>query len=388
MKSMFFISLMLLSGMSRSEQSFQLKRLTVPGQSFIDKEASDLFYRDVKRTTAKALKAVAVVATIYVAFKANAYFQALAHKDMLLAEKVKLLEVANATKLAEVAQGGAAAISLTAPQASSGIWSAVMNIPYALGKFVAEGSPTVLASIVLNGLADKSKEKISQAAAPSTVQGFVQEQTKIGQILKDLQVYTIEYDLHSNLLNVANLNQHANIHITAFMQDIVRLAKEQKQNDFLGQEYFAYLFDEVKKQYVKKGSELEKLQDIVVPAVAKADRAKQQGAEAVDLFNHDMNHRKDIADLCNMLLQDIQKTIAFIMVYCDQQKHARVDYIQKIYSLIDTVNAYVERMEGLLNSEFTQLEESSKANQGMFTVTYEFEKLLREQMGYIHQYCG
>ncbi len=61
---------------------------------------------------------------------------------------------------------------------------------------------------------------------------------------------------------------------------------------------------------------------------------------------------------------------------------------KRVEQMVENTNRYLETMEQLLNMEYAELEGMSVANKGMFTCTYEFEKLFREQLAVLHRYCS
>jgi len=373
------------------QADFKLTRIQFPDQGQLQQEKDAQFYTEVKKNTARAVNAATFLLTLYAAYKASSYFYGLSVMNKLSDARLLRLEnlaganLPDASELTKhvVATGGAVA----APAQGWMSWGAggVKNFFTSCGKAVAEGSPTILAGVVINGIGDRTKAMVNQSAAAGSVQWYIQNHTKLGHILKDLELFTIEYDVDSKLLNLSDLAQGTNIHIKDFVQDMAKLAKERKQDNFLSEDYFSYLFEEVKKRYTKKSTELEKLQDL-----ASIMQSHKQRFDQEDLFDRDGAHRKDIANLCILLAHEVQKVSTFVLVHFEKNKPQLqgVGHEEKVQDLIASTNRYLELMESMLNSDSEQLRSRSKQNKGMFTCTYEFSKLLRQQCEYIHQYCA
>ncbi|MEI7669769.1 MAG: hypothetical protein WCJ33_06785, partial [Pseudomonadota bacterium] len=203
----------------------------------------------------------------------------------------------------------------------------------------------------------------------------------INQILADLKINAIEYDLYATVLCAEQFNQDAQIHMRAFVKDLIQATKDRSKNEnsFCDDNYYDFLLVEVKKKYMRQTSELEALQAYVVPVSAKRHRAQASGT-CEELFIQDMHRRTDIANLCNQLACDLEKLAAFMSI-----RFAKPS--DKIQQLIDSCNAYIASMEYLLNVSPEKLAELSKADRGMFTFSYEYERVFNQQIGYMHRYC-
>jgi hypothetical protein len=233
----------------------------------------------------------------------------------------------------------------------------------------------------MNGAYSYAAGKLSQAYAEETVLWFAYEQTQIPSLLNDLKLYATDYDVYASLLSVELLNQDAQVHLRSFVQDLVGSAQNYLGNDaFRDPGYFEFLLNNMKKKYVQKGKELEKLQEYVLPAAAKRHRAMIEN-QATMLFAKDMNRRADIANMCEILVQEMQKLMAFVQMTSGLRQKAR------IADMVESCNKFLTHMEVLLNSTPEQLQAFSKNDSGMFTSVYEYEKLFSEQINFLHRYC-
>lgn len=166
----------------------------------------------------------------------------------------------------------------------------------------------------------------------------------------------------------------------AFVTDLIGSAKDYMHEEvFKDPHYFAFLLDSMKKKYTRTSGELEKLQDYVVPAVSKRNRAMVDN-HAELLFADDMNRRKDMAAMCDVIAADMEKVMAFALM-CGPRQQGRV------MDMIASCNDFLAHMETLLNATPEKLAQLSKADRGMFTSIYEYERLFDEQMNFLHRYC-
>ena len=355
-----------------------------PSESMVKKQQKQEEYDSVKRKGAIITTGAVSIAALYLSWQALSYCKQLDKQ----AEDVKLLK-------AHILQNGQQ-ITLQESVADEPfgfklLFSKAQSVIGSCAKSLAEGAPGFIAPALLGKLWAVGSGYLSEQMQHNSVMSYIQHHTHIGLILQSLELYTVEYDLYASLLNVDTFNQEAKTHLRMFVQDISRLAEQKEDDEFLGRDYYHYLFSEVQKRYSKKGSELEKLQDLLLPLQSKVCRARQDGFNAGQLFDTDQIHRQDICDLCSLLGQEVQKVATFILARLEHADAANDIVVagcqQKVIDLLSICNQYFDRMQTLLNSDFTDLEAMSRQNQGMFTCTYEFEKVLKEQCEHIHRYC-
>lgn len=393
--------------------SFQLARLSNPDEKSIsverDKSNARYFHKHVVTTGI----AVSVIVALYVAYQVREAFIARdAERVALLAEQqtsykkqvelVELLKVsdqkqavliellkANAVPLTSVVAPvlvptSASSINVSMPSKEGwGSWvvSGTKSFAWGTSKFMADSALLLASGTILNGFYNYTVNKIAQVHADETVLWYAYEQTKISNLFNDLKLYATDYDLYATLLSTEAFNQDAQLHLQAFVQDLLGAVNNHIKNEiFADQGYFGFLVNEMKKKYVRKGIELEKLNDYIVPAIAKRNRALIDDQVSM-LFAQDENRRNDIAEMCNLLSEEMTKLTAFIALRGGLAKKARIE------DIVAAFNAFLDHMEKLLNSTPAELEQYSKANRGMFTSIYEYEKLFSEQINFLHRYC-
>lgn len=370
-----------------SVPSINLSRVVIPTAAMLEQERNDQFYTSVKRNVALGVKACTAVALVLTTFKAYTYFNGLVADNKRRDEDILLLKVAQGKDIFDFVKARDIAIIDSAKdviKSNKGWFDSIGSSFASFGKFLAEGMPGVVAPLVLNNLFDTAKERVNSTAEPGSIQWFIQKHTQIGQLVRDLELYTMEYDIQSPLLSIDNINAGTNVHIKEFVHDMAILAQQRNQDNFLGQDYCTYLFTEVKKRYQKKGSELERLQDLAL-TIGQEELLNAKH----ELFQRDDEHRQDIASLCQMMAYEIQKVVAFAIVFFEQQQpqvFGCVGHEEKISDIMSCANAYFEQMELLLSTESDQLHQLSVDGKGMFTITYEFSKLLHQQCEYLHHY--
>jgi len=247
-------------------------------------------------------------------------------------------------------------------------------------KFLADSTTLLAAGVVTSAVYEYLRNKVAQVYQDETLLWFVDQQTKIHVILTDLKQRTAEYDLHGALLSHEMLSQNTQVHLKAFITEISEAASDYKHDNVMRDyDYFAYLLGEVKKKYVQKADQLEQIQDQLVPLIAHRHRVLAN-LEGANLFDRDAQCRADIAELSRQLLFEMRKLVAFIEMH--KHKHQA-----RVKDLIASLNRFLEHVETMLKSSQEQVEAMSKQNRGIFTVTYEYERLFDQQIQFLDKYC-
>ncbi len=366
--------------------SIQLERVQSPTALTINTEKTKVFKRSVKKYAVTAGMAVCAAVVLYTAHKLREVLQAQENNRVeAIAEKVikkereqDKLPVTMVSK-EEFAKVVAAAVPV-ASVAQGGILSGLQGMAWSSSKFFADSAFMLTTSVVLNGAYQYMHRKIAQTYQDETILWYVAEETKINQIFNDLKYYSIEYDLYASLLSAEMFNQDAQTHMRAFVRELVQTTRDYVTEDaFQDSKYLSFLLGEMKKKYVRKCGELEGLQAYVVPAAGMRQRALT-GDDKAGMFVSDENRRKDITKLCRLLAKEVERLTAFMAVRLEKKS-------DRIGVLVASCNAYLDRMETLLNASSEQLIALSKADRGMFTCSYEFERVFAQQLGHIHRYC-
>lgn len=379
----FLVSLFLVQNVSAA-YDYQLKTVEFPTQELVDQERTAQYRSDLKRKGAIVTSGLLTVTALYLTLQAVTYYKNQEKQDW----KINFLAKKAGQDLSKAADVVSSQNNKKNP-VEKGVLKRLFD---GSCKLVAEGAPPFLATTTFGKMWQITSDKLMEYMRKGSVEWYVKHHTKIPDILKSLEVYTVEYDLHASLLSVDHLNQDGEIHLKRFMQDVVSVAQEQSQDSVFGKDYFGYLFDKAKKKYIKKGSELEHLHDLAAPIQSKIKRAQSGSMQQSDMFGMDKIHRQDIADLCILLAQELQRVVVFTLVHfelqqVDTQTHF-AGYSQKVMDLIHVSNVYFDTIQSLLNKNGLELEELSKQNQGMFTCTYEYQKALQDQLDHIHRYCA
>lgn len=389
-----------------SSQVFCLKQVQAPSVSQIKVEREAQWQRQAKRFAVRYGSIVAIVGALYVSYKASEYFKDMA-KDVerlketeacnKLADKLEDIKKAKKEMKNDIVQSTEQGASLLKPVwwVTSGIKSfggSAVSFGKDLGKCFIESAPLFIAGKVLDtgwtNLSDKRFEALKQ----ESITWFFENNTTLPTLFVDLKTSCVPYDLYSDLLSNETLNGKASTHMKSFVKSLSDLVKAHKDEDILDDEFFEYQCDEVKKQFMKKGSEVEVLQNYATPAAAKKQRVMNGDAESAYLFGTAKIGKQDITDLCNVLVTDVQRMAAFATVHIDKHRDilsaASVKRGEnKVKQMIEVTNVYLAEMQNLLNTDIKDLIEISKSNHGMFTITYEFEKVFKEIVTNIHRYC-
>jgi hypothetical protein len=390
-KSCLLLSLTLVQALSAQLQPgepFQLDRVILPSSPEVRSELYNQKLRNLKRYAVGAGTVVGVLTALYLV---NRVYTAAVQQDVIegqIARDRQMLEWAiaraKAGDLPNLQPLTSSDIALPA-SAQPGFFSQaaheVKSFAWGSSKFIAGSILWVFANTLANIFCEYSKNRVKQNFADETILWYVHEKTTILPLFNDLKMYATDYDLYASLLNAQMFNQDIAVHLKGFMQDLCGAASRTSQDQFLVENgYLSYLFDEVKKKYIKKSSELEKRQEFVDAMIAKKHRAELEG-DAMALFTQDMKRRQDIVQMCNLLVQDMNKTLTFILLRGGVAQQVRIS------DIATSCNAFLEHMEKLLNATPLQLQIYSKADRGMFTSIYEFEKLFNEHINFLHRYC-
>ena len=390
-KSLFYIMLAFPVFSMPSMQSFQLARVKYPDEQSIQIERQQSDARAFKKYAVTVTVVVSVVVGLYLLYqireaaakheresaKNTNAIEAILQEFKDLKEKYNLV-VKDPSLPATPARS-------VAPASPEGWMSSAANSAKSFGlgtaKFFADSAFLLASGTVLNGAYNYACKKVAQTYVDETVLWYAHEKTQLPLLFNDLKTYSIDYDLFATLLSLELFNQEAQMHFKAFVKDLLGSAQNYMHNDvFNDPAYFNYLLEEMKKKYIKKGQEMEKLSDHVVSAVAKQHRAIAQ-EHAIALFSHDMNRRGDIAKMCDLFAHEMEKLTSFIALRGGLYQQARV------FDMVDSSNKFLAHMEILINSTPEELQAYSKADVGMFTSTFEYEKLFSEQINFLHRYC-
>lgn len=407
---------LLFTQFSQTSEVFYLKRVQSPSVHQVKTEKADQLKRQVKRYGVKYGSILSIMLAMYVSYKASEYF-----KDH--EKKIKKLEIdaqeakANRAIAASIvddwisrskalvgyaeteskSSSGDSSSSLLAPVwwvtgGVKSVGSGFYGFGRDLGKCFIESAPTFITGMVLTSGWNNLMEKRSDALRQESISWFIDKHTKLWPLFVDLKSSCVQYDLYSDLLSVKNLHGSASVHMKSFIKDLTELVKVRKEDDMLDDAFFEYQCDELRKQYAKKGSEVEVLQNYAAPAMAKRKRIIDGNFDEAYLFGMGKIGKQDIVDMCDVLVGQVQKVAAFATVHLDNYRDTlSASCIKrgenKITQMIDVTNAYLDHMEKLLNTDLKDLVEVSKANHGMFTSTYEFEKCYRDIVNNIHRYC-
>lgn len=265
-------------------------------------------------------------------------------------------------------------------------FSNVKSFGWSSSKFVADSILLIVSSSVANCVYEYMKHKINQAFSEDTIFWYISEHTKLSWIFSDLKTYAVDYDIYASVLSAELFNQDAHVQMKALLKDLHQVVLSNASvDDLQSSTYWTYLFDEVKKKYIKKSSNFEQRQDFVDMALIKQHRIVQD-QDAIFLFIQDMNRRYAMHQFCNYCAQDMQKLINFISfkIHVNSLTSEKACFVQE---LVDLTNNFLEYMQILLNSSLDELTALSKQDKGMFTSVYEFEKIFNEQMSFLHRYC-
>ena len=387
-------------------QKFDLRMITMPTQEAILQEQKLLEARLFKNHVTRVTIVVSLCAICFIAYQvhdactqraANLYKdQVKEHGDMQelkkmvqnLQSKLDQSSVISTAEQNTLNAAISASSSTTVPLVSNpekGIlkkaFLGLKSFGWGTSKFISDNILMLAGATTVSTFSNYVRDKLNQTYTEETVLWYAHEKTQIFNLMNDLKKYAVDYDLYGSLLSSDSFNQDAQVYLKSFVQDLLGAVDNHLKNEiFADKGYFNFLIQDLKKKYVRKGVELEKLQEYVVPAIAKRHRAEisRQGAW---LFTTDMNRRADIAHMCNLYAEEMQRLIAFISLSAGALQYQRVE------AIVESFNAFIAHMQELLNATPQELCDLSKANRVMFTALYEYEKLFMEQINFLHRYA-
>lgn len=352
-----------LSMVSQSDAVFVLSRLSHPDKGMVQEQRSLQKKRAIYKYALTGLVATAVGAGLYASFK----IQASVDGDKF--DKVKKLLESSKDVIAGESNGWLTSLTCN-----------FKNACVAVASLFASTIAYSTTNLIIGGVYQSVARNLQMAYSEESLLWFVQTLSDIEPIFAALKSQTVEYDLHSALLSAEMFSQDYAVHAKAFVQDVVDAASQRSTgNDPFMDGYADYLLEAIKKKYTSRSQSFENLQEEMLPYVACKDRVCNNKGP-VDLFNRDGQHRQDIADLCTFLVENMKKMLAFVQLHNHKQSH-------RIMDLIHSCNLYIQQMESMLNMSSQQLQEMSKAQQGMFTLTYEYHQLFTQEITFLHKHC-
>lgn len=356
--------------------------------------------RQLRRLTVKVGTSAAILFATYVAYNARKCFKELGNQLSHVGQRIAVVEnaveasrlsaiksseeqrVQNSTKLVDRGSGF---------NPASWLVNGTKNFAIDIGRCVVDTFPSFISGMVFTTLWQQICNRIVDASRQESLLWYVEQHTQLLPLFHDLTMSCIPYDLWSELLSLQQVHDKATNQMNAYVADLSEL-KEGARDGFLGDEYFDFSREALKKNHAKNGSELAQLQNYAAPNIAKRKRAIEKGLHGGTLFEEGDAGKQNIVDLCTMLAEQIQQLLSFAMMHMEN-RHAELPKAttdrgrKRIDQIIVITNNYLEHIERLLNMNYEELESMSVTNRGMFTMTYEFERLLKEHVSILHRYC-
>ncbi len=377
----------------------KLIRVTAPLKTQIDQEKSSMNRRELNRSLIRVGSTAGILVMLYATYKATLYFNDMNQQINSVDQRVSGIEKGIAPikkdtpvhvpKIPE-AQGSLTAMQMVVDGLKA---SAIGTKDFVrdIGKCLIQTSLTVIPGMVLNSLWQSVTHRIVEASKQESISWYITNHTQLWSVLDDLKSACIPYDIHSELLSLEQSKNKAGVQLQAVIADMVDLSKERsnlKEQDG----YFDYCCKDLQKKYAKKGDELEQLQNYAAPHIAQKKRAVESGLAATQLFANEEMIKRNIVDLCTLVADQIQKVVSFAMMHIDNGRSALPKATiergeQRVQLMIDAANKYFDAMEQLLNMNLKDLEKMSMANKGIFTCTYEFDRLFKEYTTALNRYC-
>lgn len=411
LKLLFYWSFVVTAGYSVAEENYALSRVVKPTAEQVAKEHNNIHRRALVRKTVQYGSAAAGLTAFYLMCQLSNFVK---HReeherianlrlnkledDMQLKVKKWLFGWKDKQSEANNVMNNNDIFMVKKAKSIAGAGVSLVNNGVAgtkdffggLVKNFIELSPTFVASLIVNASYERIKDAWQEATREESVAWYMHKHTKVWELCADIKSNSVHFDIHSSLISSENLQSDANVALKSYVQDLANIMKEQNLEDGFDSSFFVYQCEELKKKYAKKGARIEELQDYAIPLAAKRARVRFGGSDQADLLHETVARKKDIANMCNMLAEDIEKVAAFLFASITKNKTLSDTTVirgkNKVNYLIEITNNYLAAMETLLNMNDQDLLQESIANKGMFTLSYEFESLLRETVQGVSRY--
>lgn len=393
-----------------SSERLQLKRITIPSQMQLEHEKTVFYQRQIKRYLVRVGTTASILAVMYITYKATEYFKEIDKRVEKVNRRVAAIETITdveskkndqrdlvSHKAVDQASAKIEPVTLFGPikLVGNGIKHGAVsakNFMVDLGKCVIESCPNFITGMMLSTLWQQAYSRIVEASKLETLSWYIDEYTQTWLLFHDISLACVPYDLHSELLSLQQIDHKAGVSVRSYVDELAELVANHKEN-CTNDGYFEYASNNIKKGYGQKSFELTELQNYAAPNIAKRKRATQEGLQAGFLFQTDQVARQNLADLTNLLADQMQKIINFAVMHIDKNRSKLSQEIidrgqKRVAQIIDSMNRYLDQMESLLSMSDQELEGMSIAHKGMFTCTYEYERLFREQVNILHRYCS
>lgn len=388
----------------------QIKRIETPTRIQIDHEKAFSYQRQLKRYAVKIGTSATVLVTMYVAYKASQYFKDIDRKLEKVDKRIVEVEEAMQAELeknvlnspVEKKTKGSLSSNVELITTSGPAKRVLNGVRFGavgakdfiadLGKSVVESCPTFFSGMILSTFWHQVCSRIVEASRLETLSWYIDEHTQTWTLFDDIALACAPYDLQSELLSLSQIQDKGGVCLNSYVDDLAELVKRHKKSS-VGPDFFEYSSSALKDSYEQKSLELTKLQNYAVPNIAKRKRAICEGLKAGLLFQSDEVGRQNLADLVNLLTDQVQKIVTFALMHVDKNRSRLSKEIivrgeKRVVQMISVMNRYLDQMEVLLNMNNVELESMSVANKGMFTSTYEFEQLFKEQVNILNRYCS
>ncbi len=380
-----------------NQPSYTLPRLHMPAPEAVVQAGQEKQARLYRQYAIKVATVIAVVGALYTTYQASQYFKVVDEKVDAITKKTQHLpmpseQVTQPQIPSQVVAQPSSWLMAPVHALQAGAIS-VKNVVQDTSKCLIGALPTLMSSVLFTTFWQQASDRIAQACKQETLLGYVGEHTQLKLIFSDLLLASIPHDPWATLLSLSYVQNQMDAMLRDCAAACDGLEQQQKKSGLADDDYAHFASRELYKKYARQGSELDALQNYVVPHIAVIARAAQsKSLDQTLLFESPQQSKQNIADLCSLLIADMQKVLTFALACAQIQGQVVHPTMQarlqmRLAQIIDGANQYISSMETMLVMPAAELEQLSKNNRGMFTSTYEFERFLQEQWQTIHRYC-
>jgi len=261
----------------------------------------------------------------------------------------------------------------------SAIWSWAKSVPKTTGSLFKATVPFFLVNSILASGWKRLQGALANPVQDESLQWYCNNYTNIGDGFAAIKLNAVPLDQDSFYLNFETNQMAQKVALQGFMQEVKRAVN--KKDDFLR----SFLPLEIMEKYMRQSHYLESLTDdaLFVEGIKKSKQFEADTQDDAEKAQKEFS-RKIIHLFVAKLKNDIEKMIAFMIARYDRLS-LNSSIVQQLIAL---TNNYVGHVENLLALSDEELQLASIEKRGLFTKTFEFNKLFDDRFKTLNSYLA
>lgn len=246
---------------------------------------------------------------------------------------------------------------------TTGLWSWIKSVPVATGSLFQSMVPLFLVNSLLGVAWERLQSSLAGPLENESLHWYYDNYTNIQDGIKAIKLNAAPLDKHSFYLSFETNQIAEKVILKKFMQDVRDVIHRGSTHSFLPLEVIG--------KYMRQSHYLDSLTDdaLFIEGLKQSKQfmSDEDGADS----EQKQFHRRIIYIFVDKLKNDIENLIAFAIAHHDQLSIENAILQQ----LIGFTNTYINYVEELLSLSDEELEVASLEKRGLFTKTFEFNKL-------------